>query len=282
MFENTFSRRKGYTPPPVQGKLGELSDHARTGLWNVFYRTIYQANMFRDPVLRGQLAEPLVNFLRGVWVRLYKRPIDEYPEDHEVVAEIKRDFLGVWHFPFDIFEAIFENDARYEFSGQIMRHPEGVAAWIKEVLEQENQAYTFVGNRFTERMTPQEVESVETALKTPIEAIREHFEAALRMLSDRDNPDFRNSIKESISAVEAACKELTGLKNATLTQALNALHEKRPLHKNLKEALSQLYWWTSDHGGIRHAIKDDENVERVDAQFMLVACSAFVNYLLTR
>jgi hypothetical protein len=30
------------------------------------------------------------------------------------------------------------------------------------------------------------------------------------------------------------------------------------------------------------AIKDAENVERADAQFMLVACSAFVNYLFTR
>jgi hypothetical protein len=38
----------------------------------------------------------------------------------------------------------------------------------------------------------------------------------------------------------------------------------------------------SDHGGIRHAIKDADEVERADAQFMLVACSAFVNYLMTR
>jgi hypothetical protein len=69
-----------------------------------------------------------------------------------------------------------------------MRDPGRVAAWIKQELEQENQAYTFVGGLFVERMTPQEVESVETALKTRIEAIREHIEAALRILSDRDNP----------------------------------------------------------------------------------------------
>jgi hypothetical protein len=56
-----------------------------------------------------------------------------------------------------------------------MRDPGRVAAWIKQELEQENQAYTFIGGLFVERMTPQEVESLETALKTPIEAIREHF-----------------------------------------------------------------------------------------------------------
>jgi hypothetical protein len=38
-----------------------------------------------------------------------------------------------------------------------------------------------------------------------------------------------------------------------------------------------------NQGGIRHAINDASTIaERVDAQFMLVACSAFVNYLLTR
>ncbi len=190
---------------------------------------------------------------------------------------LRNDFLGgLWHFPFDIFEAIFET------SEDLMGDPDEVASRIRNALERENQAYTFVGGRFVERMTPQEVESVESALNTPIEAIRKHFETAIQMLSDRENPDFRNSIKESISAVEAACKELTGLASATLGQALNALHEKRPLHQNLKDALSKLYSWTSDHGGIRHAIKDAENVERADAQFMLVACSAFVNYLLTR
>jgi hypothetical protein len=46
--------------------------------------------------------------------------------------------------------------------------------------------------------------------------------------------------------------------------------------------LSRLYGWTSDAGGIRHAIKDADEVERTDAQFMLVNCSAFVNYLFER
>jgi hypothetical protein len=131
-------------------------------------------------------------------------------------------------------------------------------------------------------MTPQEVESVETALQSPIDGIRVHFAKALQLYSNRDSPDFPNSVKESISAVEAACKELTGLRDATLGKALNALHAKQPLHQDLKDALSKLYHWTSDHGGIRHSIKDAQKVERADAQFMLVTCSAFVNYLLTR
>ena len=66
------------------------------------------------------------------------------------------------------------------------------------------------------------------------------------------------------------------------TDALKLLESQRPFHPAFKEALVKLYGWTSDESGIRHAIRDAENVERADAQFMLVACSAFVNYLMTR
>lgn len=84
------------------------------------------------------------------------------------------------------------------------------------------------------------------------------------MLSDRDNPDPRNGIKESISAVESACKKLTGL------------------DEDLREALQKLYSWTSDDSGMRHGLSSAPTVTFADAQSMLVTCSAFVNYLLTR
>lgn len=51
-----------------------------------------------------------------------------------------------------------------------MRDPEEVVSQIRNALERENQAYTFIAGRFVDRMTAQEVESVETALQTPIEA----------------------------------------------------------------------------------------------------------------
>jgi len=104
----------------------------------------------------------------------------------------------------------------------------------------------------------------------------------LQLLSDRENPDYRNSIKESISAIEAACKHLCGSQKGDLNAALDRLHAQRPLHPALKNAISTLYGWTSDDSGIRHAIKDANRVERADAQFMLVTCSAFVNYLFER
>jgi hypothetical protein len=279
MFENVFSRRKGYTPPPVQGKLEELASSARTRLWNIFYRHVFRPN-FQSGIMYGtkdSLTPPADYLFRLLWTDFLRRPADEYPGFVEVFDILKARFLdGDWHCAFDIFEMVFE------FRNYPLADSKAVALLIKAALEAENTAYTFLDGLFVERMTPQEVESVEIALQTPIEGVRVHLTSALQKLNDRDAPDFRNSIKEAISAVEAACKERTGLEKATLGQALKALHDKRPLHQNLKDALQQLYSWTSDYGGIRHAIKDTENVERADAQFMLVACSAFVNYLMTR
>ena len=51
------------------------------------------------------------------------------------------------------------------------------------------------------------------------------------------------------------------------------------LHGALKSAFNSLYGFTSDSNGIRHALLDETNLTFDDAKFMLVTCSAFVNYL---
>jgi len=53
------------------------------------------------------------------------------------------------------------------------------------------------------------------------------------------------------------------------------------LNQALKGGFDSIYGWTSDEGGIRHSLKFGEgsNVGFEDAKFMLVAASAFINYL---
>ena len=40
-----------------------------------------------------------------------------------------------------------------------------------------------------------------------------------------------------------------------------------------------MYNWTSDEDGVRHGIKEAPQVGLPEARYMVVACSAFVNYL---
>lgn len=109
--------------------------------------------------------------------------------------------------------------------------------------------------------------------------VRQHLDAALKHLTDRQSPDYRNSIKESISAVEALCALVTGQDKADLSAALKTLEREVQLHGALKSAFNSLYGYTSDSNGIRHALLDEAQLTFDDAKFMLVACSAFVNYI---
>ena len=99
-------------------------------------------------------------------------------------------------------------------------------------------------------------------------------------MSDRANPNFRNSIKESISAVESLAKHVAGESAATLGAVLKSLERDQKLHPALKSAFSSLYGYTNDAQGIRHALMDDPNLNKADARFMLVCCSAFTNYVI--
>jgi hypothetical protein len=80
---------------------------------------------------------------------------------------------------------------------------------------------------------------------------------AVQLYSDRKNPDYRNSIKESISAVESMAKIITSNDKATLVDALRTLERGGKLHTALKDGFIKLYAYTSDEDGIRHAMMQE-------------------------
>jgi len=152
------------------------------------------------------------------------------------------------------------------------------------VLEAELSAYRFVGNEITQITSKEEIAEIEEALETPLKPVRTHLEDALKLLSNRKSPDYRNSIKESISSVEAICRIITRDEKATLGKALDKIETqgKIELHGALKKAFDSLYGYTSSSDGIRHSLLEESNLSFEDAKFMLVSCSAFVNYLIAK
>ena len=150
-----------------------------------------------------------------------------------------------------------------------------------ETLERELSAYRFVGSQLARITHEQELESIQTALSLPnrFKPIKRHINAAVALFSDRRAPDYRNSIKESVSAVEAICNIITGDKKATLGQALKRLEDKGiPLHNALKNSFSSLYGYTSDADGIRHALLEESTLDFDDAKFICLVLGV-LNYL---
>ncbi len=153
---------------------------------------------------------------------------------------------------------------------------------LNELFEEEFVGYRMVDYEITPITNEVEINEIKTSLDIEFEGCKSHIKKGLALFSDREKPDYKNSIKESISAVESICQIICKDDKATLGKALNKLEENGiKLHKSLKEAFSKLYGYTSDEGGIRHAEGlFESNVYFEDAKFMLVTCCAFVNYLM--
>lgn len=138
-------------------------------------------------------------------------------------------------------------------------------------------AYRIIDNKIVEVTSKEEIVAIETALKCG-NSIKTHLSNALGLLAIKPEGDYRNSIKESISAVEAFTREITGDKVLNLAKLEEA---GITLPSTLRNAFNNLYGYTNDKStGIRHALMDDANAPSAEeAIFMLVSCSAFINYL---
>ncbi|SCL74587.1 hypothetical protein L21_0467 [Methanoculleus chikugoensis] len=77
------------------------------------------------------------------------------------------------------------------------------------------------------------------------------------------------------------CRVISKDKNATLGDALKLIEKQGKIEMGtpLKAAFLKLYGWSSSSEGIRHALQDQPNLTLEEARFMLITCSAFINYL---
>lgn len=154
---------------------------------------------------------------------------------------------------------------------------------VNSFFEREYVGYRFVDGIIVPISDNNEISAINDALNSEYESVYEHISKANKLLSDRKNPDYENSIKESISAVEAICVIITGAKGgeATLGKMLKKMEDHGVvIHGALKDAFDKLYGYTSNANGIRHAGNiDGPSSTFEEAKFMLVACCAFINYL---
>lgn len=271
-----FSQRYGYSPLEQAFQRESANEALRTKLWNVLKVTIWDQYNHNDYRHR-EVSEKIDHMVRGLWFHFFNHDLDDLPQflpkyygDKDTAyLHLKRFFFSCkWFELYDFIEEISLD--RNELIDDDSRK------WINSVLEEQNSAYRLIGHEIVEITDKQEITAIEEGLEYPEKAVRVHLETALKMLSDKQSPDYRNAIKESISAVEAACRLASGKESATLADALKKIQN---IHPVLSKAFNQLYGYTSDASGVRHSLIDESNITYADAKFMLIACSAFVSYL---
>jgi len=272
-----FSQRMGFSPAKVV-QIDSMDSELRIGLWNALQCCYW------DIVP----SETLDFFAKVVWFDYFKLPIDKCPDfyvrfldnslsERCAYMKCREYFLSSdtkWWEIYDFVEftlkniEIDENDLRDNIN------------FFNNVLERENSGYRFVGIQLLAVSDENEIKIIEDIREEENNNVSTHLKSALSMLADRKNPDYRNSIKESISAVESLCCYLSGKSKIKFSDALTEIDKKSSFHPSLRKAFLNLYGYTSDNGGIRHALTDKSiHPSYADAKFMLVTCSAFCNFL---
>jgi len=256
----SFSEEYGHTQPkPLQREA--MDEDLRTGLWNAFYESF-------PPVIYDFASSNSI--YKDIHRYFSKKSLTEYCDNHvkENNEAVEQIFLSKeWHRVLDLVKYVIWTRDNKSFVDK-----------CNAVFEQENSAYRIVAGRFVAEITSeQEIVEIETALQIPFASAKSHLERAIALFSDSQNPDYKNSISESIGAVESIAKEITGKE-----KSLSALTQELKLHPNLTNALNEFYNWTSKDG-IRHGeSRKSLSVNQGTARFMLVTCSAFVNYIIAR
>lgn len=277
----SFSERKGLKTVSEIIQTGGMSQELRDSLWNMLHLAIWSREDFLVNHYEGDIGK-IDHFSEMLWFYYFKKPIDERPgpkgpgQGHLILRTIREYYFKCsWNEVYDFLEAVIRI-TKESIPGL------NLPKLLNEILCQELAGYRFVGGIAVDVTDEQEVEMLQEAVAdSRFSGVSSHLRRALELLADRNRPDYRNSVKESISAVEAIARIITNSQKATLGEALNILEKSGKLHASLKSGFTKLYAYTSDADGIRHAMLDESNVTQADAKYFLLSCTSFVNYLKT-
>ncbi len=267
-----FSEKHGHTRIRSVLQVDDIDPDLRTALWNYQYIIIFGSGEYESEYLESA---PFASFVHALWVFHFNKPLDELPALVSVfMRDYKRYFFSCpWYLLYDLLEFLLKEQQQLPKDRFISN--------LNAILERYLSGYRIVGDAVIQITSQHEIETIEETLAREdiMSTVKGHLSTAIALLSDRTNPDYRNTIKESISAVEAMCVLLSGDQHATLAQALSLIEKKKGLHPTLNKAFQAIYGYTSNADGIRHAMLEEANVSVNDAKYYLVSCSAFINYL---
>ncbi|ODS00090.1 hypothetical protein AUC68_02935 [Methyloceanibacter methanicus] len=244
----------------------------RNNLWNVI-----ALHYLPDAYYWVEDNGDVKSFLQLLHHSFLRRPIDEIKDDLPQERQKLKNIIRTckWFHLYDLIEFAAQPEAARHLPRSTR---DQLIADINGVLEVNGAGYRLIDGIVTPITDKAELDAIDDALAVPdgYAVAREHIRTALELYSDRASPDYRNAIKEAISAVEAVARDHSS--KTKTGAAIKDLGQVYDLHPALAGALNQLYGYTSDGDGIRHAMKTGIGVDPALAKFMIVVCSAFVSY----
>ena len=275
--DSLFSERYGYKKINESMLFEQIPEYLRKRLWNILFAIIFYPIQARK---QFSYEDEVMAFIMKLWDEFLKKDIEElsdlikYGENNQYRDHIKNwFFVSEWFEIYDFIQFICKSYPIEEVKDKLINI-------INETLKDERAPYRIIDYIVTPITNKEEIEEIEKALKPPdkFSSIREHLGKALERLSDRKNPDYQNSIKESMSALDSLVSAIKD-KKTIFPKFANELD----IHKALKDGFVKLYSWSSDAEGIRHGITGEKlKPLQTEARYMLVTISAFINYVIDK
>lgn len=281
-----FSERYGYKPVREIIQKDAMSDDLRNRIWSLIY-----SSFFKLFINNRDFAYEYLYVIEDIWSHYCKLPLDEMkdiylpPYRTYNIEKIKNYiFQNEWFSIYELLEFILKHEGSTKFHFNNLAFEPDFTEKLNNILKEEGSAYSLIKRKFILITSEQEIQSIEDALENtnPYSGVQQHLNQALKLMSDRTNPNYSKSMHDSISAVEGLAKILLEDDSITLGKAIPKLRTKYSLHPVLMESLNKLYGYTSDEDGIRHGSPNPSAMSYIDAKFMLVACTNFINYLIEK
>lgn len=273
----SFSERLGYKPIKTI-QFESVNETLRNRIWNLFYLSdIQRGGLSSKRVQKAFSGQPAIEDI--VLDKLgFTLSVGELKLENKKLTFLQEHLLKCeWN---EVYEFVEAHVASVDDEDKVQRISE-----YNVLFEQEKSAYRFLNGELSPITNQEEMKTLEQAAATPFDSVNKHITKALALYADISSPDYENSVKESISAVEAMCCLITeeSGSQATLGKTIKHLEDKGiHIPPAMKSAYSSLYGYASEEGGIRHGSIDYVEVPAEDAKYMLVSCSAFVNYLIEK
>jgi hypothetical protein len=264
-----FSQREGHKPKRTLVQIEELDEETRTGIWNMLLRVNRLIGTQHTKSEWRRLVEEM-------WATSLGLAIDEEPADEAVWGAVKNVLMNEpWFEALDMVESYIQNvETQTRLEGDIR-------GLFNVIFERFLLGYRFIDGILVAVDESRDVAAIEQALGAldGMPGAKERLRRAAALLSDRTSPDYANSVKESISAVEAIIRNATH--ESTLGAGLTKLQRKGiAAHPALMAAWTKMYGWTSDASGVRHGSITESDIDQALAKYMLITCSAFISYLM--
>lgn len=281
-LRNGFSDRNNIDSIPKEMQIDDLDERSRKSIYNL-WSEIYVECRNACNYERGNWDE----VINPIYTKLYNQTLGPLKsiKENALIAIIENTILNdKYNKIFDLLEyttKLFEIVITYDT--RILRRDSYYKRY-NNLFEAEYIGYRFIDEIIVPITDPIEVQSIKQAFSDSYNKVREHLSKANRFLSDRDNPDYENSIKESISALKALAQIITKTNGAQATfgKMSEKLVEQGVITSGMKAAFSALYGIASNCRGVRHSGNNGDEVSFEEAKYNLVISTAFVNYVMSK